>query len=91
MYTPTPDEAVRARADLITALAFVALRPQVQDAVDTIRLPLEHTELIREQSREKGIDPALVAAVIGAVVPMIVLALSPIPKLREMPQAPVTS
>jgi len=33
----------------------------------------------------------LVAAVIGAVVPMIVLALSPIPKLREMPQAPVTS
>jgi MFS family permease len=33
----------------------------------------------------------LVAAVIGAVVPMIVLARSPIPKLREMPQAPVTS
>ena len=33
----------------------------------------------------------LVAAVIGAVVPMIVLAMSPIPKLREMPQAPVTS
>ena len=25
MYTPTPDDAVRARADLITALAFVAL------------------------------------------------------------------
>jgi MFS family permease len=33
----------------------------------------------------------LTAAVIGAVVPMIVLARSPIPKLREMPTAPVTS
>ncbi len=33
----------------------------------------------------------LTAAVIGAVVPMIVLALSPIPKLREMPTSPVTS
>jgi hypothetical protein len=33
----------------------------------------------------------LVAAVIGAVVPMIVLARSPIPKMREMPQAPLTS
>ncbi|GGP09410.1 MFS transporter [Nonomuraea glycinis] len=39
-----------------------------------------------------GMRPVvLVAAVIGAVVPMIVLARSPIPKMREMPQAPLTS
>ena len=39
-----------------------------------------------------GMRPVvLVAAVIGAVVPMIVLARSPIPKMREMTQAPLTS
>lgn len=50
----------------LAAIAVTAFRPQVQDAVDTIRLPLDHVELIREQSREKGLDPALVAAVIYA-------------------------
>ncbi|MFI9550024.1 MFS transporter [Nonomuraea endophytica] len=39
-----------------------------------------------------GMRPVvLVAAVIGAVVPMIVLALSPIPRMRELPQAPATA
>lgn len=50
----------------LVVVAAVALRPQVQDAVDTIRLPLDHAELIREQAAEKDLDPALVAAVIYA-------------------------
>ncbi len=50
----------------LAGAAFLVFRPQVQDAVDTIRLPLHHTELIREQAAEKGLDPALVAAVIYA-------------------------
>lgn len=50
----------------LAGVAVMVFRPQVQDAVDTIRLPLDHTELIREQAKEKGLDPALVAAVIYA-------------------------
>ncbi|MFC4590804.1 MFS transporter [Sphaerisporangium corydalis] len=39
-----------------------------------------------------GMRPVvLVAALIGALVPMAVLAMSPIPKLREVPEAPLAS
>jgi soluble lytic murein transglycosylase len=34
------------------------------DAVMKITLPLRHEDIIRQQSREKGLDPALVAGVI---------------------------
>ena len=34
------------------------------DAVREITLPLRHDDIIRQQSREKGLDPALIAAVI---------------------------
>ena len=34
------------------------------EAVREITLPLRHDDIIRQQSREKGLDPALVAAVI---------------------------
>ncbi|MBF6620447.1 MAG: lytic transglycosylase domain-containing protein [Patulibacter sp.] len=50
----------------LVVVAVLAFRPEVQDAVDTIRLPIGHTELIREQAKEKDLDPALVAAVIYA-------------------------
>jgi soluble lytic murein transglycosylase len=34
------------------------------DAVREITLPLRHEDIIRQQAREKGLDPALIAAVI---------------------------
>ena len=34
------------------------------DAVRTITLPLRHEDIIRQQAADKGIDPALIAAVI---------------------------
>ena len=45
------------------AAAFAGLGP-LGDAVRAITLPLEHEDIIRQQSRAKGIDPALIAAVI---------------------------
>ena len=40
--------------------------PTLDHAVDEITLPLRHEDIIRQQSREKGLDPALIAAVIYA-------------------------
>jgi soluble lytic murein transglycosylase len=51
---------------LLAALAAVLLWPQVHHAVREITLPLRHEDIIRQQAREKGLDPALVAAVIYA-------------------------
>ena len=53
-------------AVLVTALAVALLWPQVHHAVREITLPLRHEDIIRQQAREKGLDPALVAAVIYA-------------------------
>jgi soluble lytic murein transglycosylase len=50
----------------IGALAFAVGRPHVEHAVDEIALPLRHEDIIRQQAREKGLDPALVAGVIYA-------------------------
>jgi soluble lytic murein transglycosylase len=47
-----------------TAAAVVAALGPIGDAVREITLPLEHEDIVRQQSREKGLDPALVAAVI---------------------------
>ncbi len=44
--------------------AVIALKPTVDDAIKEITLPLEHEDVIRQQSRDKNLDPALVAAVI---------------------------
>ena len=38
--------------------------PLFSDAVKEITLPLRHEDIIRQQAREKGLDPALVAGVI---------------------------
>jgi len=47
-------------------LAWSGLRPQIEGVVDEVRLPLKHEDIIRQQSEEKGLDPALVAGVIYA-------------------------
>jgi soluble lytic murein transglycosylase len=52
--------AVAALVGLATALAW----PQVDHAVREIQLPLRHEDIIRQQARDKGLDPALIAAVI---------------------------
>jgi soluble lytic murein transglycosylase len=44
--------------------AVIALKPTVDDAIKEITLPLRHEDVIRQQSRDKNLDPALVAAVI---------------------------
>ena len=45
------------------AAAITGVGP-LDDAVRSITLPLRHEDIIRQQAREKGIDPALIAAII---------------------------
>jgi soluble lytic murein transglycosylase len=47
-------------------LAVVAIAPIFHSAVKEITLPLRHEDIIRQQARDKGIDPALIAGVIYA-------------------------
>src|SRR3569623_599223 len=49
---------------LLAAIPLVA--PLFNHAVREITLPLRHEDIIRQQAREKGLDPALIAAVIYA-------------------------
>jgi peptidoglycan lytic transglycosylase len=46
------------------AIGFTLLEPVVHDAILEITLPLRHEDIIRQQAHDKGLDPALVAAVI---------------------------
>jgi soluble lytic murein transglycosylase len=55
-----------AGAALLAAGATVLAMPLFHQAVQEIRLPLRHEDIIRQQAREKGLDPALIAAVIYA-------------------------
>ena len=48
----------------IVASALIALSPMVDDAIKEITLPLRHEDVIRQQARDKNLDPALIAAVI---------------------------
>jgi soluble lytic murein transglycosylase len=50
----------------LTAGAVVLGWPQVHHAVREIALPLRHEDIIRQQAHDKGLDPALIAAVIYA-------------------------
>jgi peptidoglycan lytic transglycosylase len=50
----------------LTAAAVLVAWPQVHHAVREIALPLRHEDIIRQQARDKGLDPALIAAVIYA-------------------------
>jgi len=66
--------SVRRRRALaaIVALALGVLvlpslvAPLFRDAVKEITLPLRHEDIIRQQARDKGLDPSLIAAVIFA-------------------------
>jgi soluble lytic murein transglycosylase len=50
----------------ITALSAIALLPDVEKAVQEVSLPLRHEDIIRQQSADKNLDPALVAGIIYA-------------------------
>ena len=47
----------------VTAAGLLAVRGPVDDAIREITLPLRHEDVIRQQARDKGLDPALIAAV----------------------------
>lgn len=55
---------------LVTLLSLAGgatlLAPTFNDAVQEITLPLKHEDIIRQQAADKGLDPALIAAVIFA-------------------------
>src|SRR3954451_948882 len=50
----------------LTLTAVLALQPVFHHAVREIALPLRHEDIIRQQARDKGLDPALIAGVIYA-------------------------
>ena len=45
-------------------VAFLVAREPVEKGLREITLPLRHEDIIRQQARDKGLDPALIAAVI---------------------------
>ena len=53
-------------AALLVAMAIALAWPQFHHAVREITLPLRHEDIIRQQAHDKGLDPALIAAVIYA-------------------------
>src|SRR4051794_21235102 len=55
-----------ATAIVLSVCAVVALRPVFHHAVKEIALPLRHEDIIRQQARDKDLDPALIAGVIYA-------------------------
>ena len=63
---------LRRRVALIVGMLVLAggiavlVMPTLDHAVQEITLPLRHEDIIRQQAREKGLDPALVAGVIYA-------------------------
>jgi len=48
----------------LAAAGAVALLTPIEDAIKEITLPLRHDDIIRQQARQKELDPALIAAVI---------------------------
>jgi soluble lytic murein transglycosylase len=53
-------------AVLVAGLAGALVWPVFHHAVQEIALPLRHEDIIRQQAREKALDPSLIAAVIYA-------------------------
>jgi soluble lytic murein transglycosylase len=51
-------------AALVTGLVVALAWPSFHHAVREVVLPLRHEDIIRQQARDKGLDPALIAAVI---------------------------
>jgi soluble lytic murein transglycosylase len=50
----------------VALVALVLATPLFKQAVNALTLPLRHQDIIRQQAREKHLDPALIAAVIYA-------------------------
>jgi soluble lytic murein transglycosylase len=48
----------------VAVAAAVALTGPAQEAIKEITLPLRHEDIIRQQARDKNLDPGLIAAVI---------------------------
>jgi soluble lytic murein transglycosylase len=48
----------------IVAGVLIANSDRFQDTLREVTLPLRHDDIIRQQAREKGVDPTLIAAVI---------------------------
>ena len=53
-------------AIVLVGIAVVALAPTIRRIVRDLTLPLAYADVIRQQAREKHLDPALIAAVIYA-------------------------
>jgi soluble lytic murein transglycosylase len=53
-------------AGVLAVCAAAMLQPLFNQAVVEIALPLRHEDIIRQQARAKGLDPALIAGVIYA-------------------------
>ena len=69
---PKRARARRRRVGFLAAVAIVALvvaaliAPWADKAVQEVKLPLRHEDVIRQQASDKGLDPALIAGVIYA-------------------------
>ena len=48
----------------VVVVGAIVMRPMIDDALKEITLPLRHEDVIRQQARDKNLDPALIAAVI---------------------------
>ena len=51
---------------LAVGVAALLLLPLGERAVQEVTLPLQHEDIIRQQAKDKGLDPALIAGVIYA-------------------------
>jgi soluble lytic murein transglycosylase len=50
----------------LVTLSLAILLPKLDHAVQEVRLPLRHEDIIRQQAADKNLDPSLIAAVIYA-------------------------
>jgi soluble lytic murein transglycosylase len=48
----------------LAAIALITLKPWADKAVQEFTLPLRHEDIIRQQARDKNLDPSLIAGVI---------------------------
>jgi soluble lytic murein transglycosylase len=46
------------------ALVLLALKPWADKAVQELKLPLRHEDIIRQQAQDKSLDPTLIAGII---------------------------
>jgi len=48
----------------LAAVALLSLKPWADKAVQELKLPLRHEDVIRQQAAEKDLDPSLIAGII---------------------------